>query len=325
MPYPDRDLVGYGPSPPDPKWPNGAKIAVSFVLNYEEGGEYSLTNGDEYCETYLTESGVHPRMQAKAARNRGVESNFEYGSRVGFWRVLRAFEEFGMRFTSWAVGRAVELNPQVVAAMESIGCEVASHSHRWIDYNDMPEADEEKQINSLIDIIQKNSPSNSPPVGWYTGRHSEFTRRICWKVYEERGLLGDFYDSDDYNDELPYYIDPVACGIPPSPETDKGLLILPYTIDVNDAKYHMTPGFVTATDFFTYAKDSFDLMYEEGKKGKPVMMSIGLHCRITGRAGRTKGLRDFMAYIKDKPDVWIATRKEIAQHWRKVHPYKKPQ
>jgi putative urate catabolism protein len=295
-PYP-RDFVGYGAAPPDPHWPNDARIAVSFVLNYEEGGEYSPLDGDPASESYLHEVIGAPATLGK--RNLNVESMFEFGSRAGFWRIHRIFVKYGLPLTVYAVGQALDRNPPAAKAMAEAGWEVASHGWRWIDYMDMPEDEEREHIRRSIHAIERLTGAR--PVGWYTGRISANTRRL---VAEAGGFL---YDSDSYADELPYWED--VNGQP--------VLVIPYSLDVNDFKYLIPNGFVTGDDFFDYARDSFDALYEEGGR----MMSIGLHCRSSGRPGRARGLERFVSYVRDRPDVWVTTRADIARHWRTLYPF----
>jgi peptidoglycan/xylan/chitin deacetylase (PgdA/CDA1 family) len=333
-----RNLSGYGRSPPAAQWPNNARIAISFVLNYEEGGEHTLLNGDAHSEAFLTEGGA--TAGSRAHRNLGTESGYEYGSHRGFWRILDLFKRNGMVFTSWAIGRAVELNPQVVPAMLEAGCEVASHSYRWIDYYDMPEEEERKHVNMTIDAIDKAS-AGKKPMGWYTGRQSLQTRRIVYEEYRRRGLQDRLYDSDACeccrswpllfiramltvrihtpadDEDLPYW---VPCPSPSTTLPSPPLLVIPYTLDNNDMKFAQAPGFNLSSAFFEYLKDAFDVLYAEGEQGSPKMMSIGLHCRVVGRPGRFVGLQKFMEYVKSKEGVWAATREQIAEHWRKTHP-----
>ncbi len=300
VPYP-RDLVGYGATPPDPQWPGGARIAVSFVVNYEEGGENSILHGDAASEVYLHEVvGLTPR---KGARDASVESVYEFGSRAGFWRLMRLFAARDMRFTSWAVGMAVARNPEAARAMHAAGHEVASHGWRWIDYQKVAPAEERRHIRLAIDAIEK--ATGARPVGWYTGRVSANTRRL---VVEEGGFL---YDSDSYADDLPYW---ELVGATPQ-------LIVPYTLDANDMKFGTVRGFSSSADFFFYLRDAFDLLYAEGKANAPKMMSIGLHCRIAGRPGRAAALTRFLDHVAKHDKVWIARRVDIARHWRQVHPY----
>jgi putative urate catabolism protein len=287
-----RDLAGYGASPPDPQWPGGARLALSFVLNYEEGGERSVEEGDAEAESYLQE--VVGSAPTVGRRNPNVESMFEFGSRAGFWRVHRIFTAHGLPLTVYAVGRALEQNPEAARAMVDAGWEVASHGWRWIDYLEMPEDEERAHMRHAIEAIER--ACGQRPVGWYTGRISENTRRL---VIEEGGFL---YDSDDYSDELPYWVG--------------DHLVIPYTLDANDMKFLITNGFQTAGQFYEYLVDSFEQLYAEGGR----MLSVGLHCRIVGKPGRAPALDRFLAHVKSKPDVWVTTRAEIARHWRTVHP-----
>ncbi len=291
-----RDLVGYGAQPPDPCWPGGARLAVSFVLNYEEGGENTPLEGDPVSEAFLHEVvGAPPTV---GRRNLNTESMFEYGSRVGFWRVHRIFEEQGLPLTVFAVGQALERNPGAARAMVAAGWEVASHGWRWIDYGELSVDVEREHLRSSIDAIR--AICGVRPVGWYTGRGTEATRRL---VVEEGGFL---YDSDSYADELPYWL-----------EVDgRDHLVVPYTLDANDFKFLLVNGFVTADDFATYLIDSFDRLYSEGGR----MLSVGLHCRIVGRPGRAPALERFLEHVRAHEDVWVATRADIARHWRAVHP-----
>jgi putative urate catabolism protein len=292
----ERDLVGYGAEPPDPRWPGNARLAVSFVLNYEEGGERTPLEGDPESESYLHEVVGAPPTPGR--RNLNTESMFEFGSRAGFWRVHRIFRKHDLPLTVYAVAQALERNPEAGRAMVEAGWEVASHGWRWIDYLELPEDDERADMRRAIDAIER--VCGQRPVGWYTGRISEATRRL---VVEEGGFL---YDSDSYADELPYWVE-VA---------DRPHLVIPYTLDANDFKFLIPNGFVTAADFHDYLVDSFERLYEEGGR----MMSVGLHCRIVGRPGRAPALDRFLAHVKKRDDVWVATRAEIARHWHKQHP-----
>lgn len=297
--YP-RDLIGYGANPPHPRWPGDAQIAVSFVLNFEEGGENSILHGDKQSETYLYEVvGLTPRI---GRRDHSVESVYEYGSRAGFWRILRTFGERRLHFTSYAVGMAVARNPDGARAMAEAGHEIASHGWRWIDYQKMGIAEERRHMKLAIAAIK--DACGERPVGWYTGRISDNTRAL---VVEDGGFL---YDSDAYNDDLPYWI--TLKG--------KGHLVIPYTLDNNDMKFGTAQGFNTGDDFYTYLKDAFDVLYKEGETA-PKMMSIGLHMRLVGRPGRLAGLARFLDYIQRHERVWVCRRRDIAEHWRRVHPY----
>ena len=294
-----RDLVGYGDRRPFADWPGGARIAVSFVLNYEEGGERSVADGDPHSETSLTPDIVG--LAPLAARNHNVEDLFEYGSRAGFWRVLRVFDEHRLHFTCWAVGLALARNPEAGRAMAQAGHEVASHSWRWIDYAGVSEADERADIRKTVAAITEIA--GVPPLGWYTGRTSANTRRL---VMEETDTL---YDSDSYNDDLPYWA--TVAGRP--------RLILPYALDTNDFKFATSPGWMSGDDFFAYLKAAFDRLYQEGGT-EPKMMSIGLHCRLVGRPARAEALARFMDYIQGHENVWICRREQIARHWMARHP-----
>jgi putative urate catabolism protein len=287
-----RDLVGYGATPPDPGWPGGARLALSFVLNYEEGGERSVLEGDAESESYLQEVvGASPVV---GARSLTTESGFEFGSRVGFWRVHRIFTRHGLPLTVYAVGRALEQNPDAGRAMAEAGWEVASHGWRWFDYAGMPEDEEREHMRMAIAAIEQ--ACGARPVGWYTGRVSDNTRRL---VVEDGGFL---YDSDDYSDELPFWVDVGG--------TEH--LVIPYTLDVNDMKFLIPNGFATGDDFLTYLIDTFEQLYEEGGR----MMNVGLHCRIVGRPGRARALDRFLEHVRSRKGVWVTTRAEIARHWR---------
>jgi len=299
-PYP-RDLIGYGATPPHPHWPGDARVALSFVVNYEEGGERSILHGDKTSEVYLHEVvGLAPRT---GKRDEQVESVYEYGSRAGFWRMLRLFAERKLHFTSYAVAMALMRHPDAARAMVEAGHEIGSHAWRWIDYQAMGIAEERRHMRLAIDTITR--VAGARPLGWYTGRLSANTRKL---VVEEGGFL---YDSDAYNDDLPYWL--TVDG--------KGHLVIPYTFDTNDMKFGTAQGFNQGEDFFLYLRDAFDTLYREGETA-PKMMSIGLHTRLTGRPGRIAGLIRFLDHVQRHDRVWICRRVDIARHWRKVHPYK---
>ena len=298
-----RDLIGYGRHRPQANWPGGARVAVSFVLNYEEGGERSVLDGDPQAENYLVPDIVG--LPPIGSRSRNIEDLFEYGSRAGFWRVLRLFEERKLAFTSWAVGLALHRNPDAGRAMAEAGHEVASHSWRWIDYRGMPEDEERDHIRQTVATIARIC--GAPPLGWYTGRYSDNTRRL---VMEESPTL---YDSDAYNDDLPYWV--TVGGAP--------RLIVPYALDTNDFKFAANPGWLSGEDFFTYLKAAFDRLYHEGAT-EPKMMSIGLHCRLVGRPARADALARFMDHVQRHDGAWVCRRVEIARHWMAAHPYAAP-
>ena len=291
-----RDLVGYGERPPDPHWPGGARVALSIVLNYEEGGESTTLEGDPASEAFLHEVIGAPPTEGR--RNLNVESMFEYGSRVGFWRVHRVLTSHDAATTVFAVGQALERNPAAARAMVDAGWEVASHGWRWIDYLEFPEDEERAHMRRSLEAIER--VCGTRPVGWYTGRGSEATRRL---VVEEGGFL---YDSDSYADELPYWVEVAG----------RDHLVVPYTLDANDFKFLLANGFVTAADFAEYLIDALDVLRAEGGR----MLSVGLHCRIVGRPGRIQGLDRFLRHVRECGDVWVATRADIARHWHAQHP-----
>lgn len=297
-PYP-RYLKGYGRNPPDPRWPGSARVAVQFVINYEEGGENSVLHGDAASEAFLSEIiGAAPLV---GARNLNMESMYEYGSRAGFWRLHRLFEARAMPVTVFAVGMALARHPEAGAAMIESGWEVASHGWRWIDYHDVDEATERQHFRLSLDAIEQ--ACGVRPVGWYTGRVSERTRRL---VVEQGELL---YDADSYADELPYW----------THAFDRPHLIVPYTLDANDMRFATAQGFNSGDQFFAYLRDSFDQLWDEGDE-RPRMMSVGLHCRLAGRPGRARALARFLDYVLARDRVWVCRRDAIARHWYAEHP-----
>lgn len=297
--YP-RDLLGYGPTPPHANWPGGARLALSLVLNYEEGGESTVLHGDAGSEQFLADIGPAHIDPLIGQRAYNTESMFEYGSRAGFWRIHRLLTARQIPLTVYGVGMALERNPPAAKAMAEAGWEVASHAYRWINYADMPEAEERAQIKRAIEAVE--STVGERPVGWYCGRVSPNTRRL---VVEEGGFI---YDSDSYADDLPYW----------NHEHGRAHLILPYSLDTNDLRFS-TNGIFTGEDFFEYIRDAFDMLYAEGGE-TPKMMSVGLHCRLVGRPGRIAGLARFLDHVQAHDDVWITRRREIAAHWIGEHP-----
>lgn len=295
--YP-RDLVGYGESPPDPRWPNGAKIALQFVINYEEGGESSVLHGDDSSEKFLSEI---VGAEAYPDRHLSMESLYEYGSRAGFWRLHRLFVQQQIPVTVFAVATALEKNPQAVTAMKSAGWEIASHGLKWIHYQHFSRQEEKAHIDEAIRIHQQ--VTGSKPLGWYTGRTSPYTLEL---IAERDDIL---YCADSYADDLPYWDNHYS----------KPLLMVPYTLDTNDMRFATPQGFNSGEQFYQYLKDAFDELYFEGEV-QPKMLSIGLHCRIVGRPARLAALRRFINYTKQFDHVWYATRQQIAQHWLEQHP-----
>ncbi len=294
--YP-RNMLGYGSNPPKVTWPNNSKIAVQFVLNYEEGGENSVLHGDKSSEIFLSEI-----IGAKAIKGRHInmESLYEYGSRVGFWRIHRLFKKYNLPLTIFGIGMALERNLEICKEMKNSNYEIASHGWRWIDYQNISKSIEKKHMTKAIKSIKKIFGKR--PVGWYTGRCSPNTLGL---VIDEGGFL---YCSDTYSDDLPYW----------EIKGKKKQLMIPYTLDNNDMRFLTNQGFNSGDQFFNYLKDSFDALYEEGND-KPKMMSIGLHCRIIGRPGRIHSLKKFLDYITSLDKVWICKREEIANHWIKYH------
>ena len=297
--YP-RDLKGFGPTPPHADWPQGARIAVQFVINYEEGGENCVLHGDAASEAFLSEIiGAKPR---DGVRHMSMESIYEYGSRVGVWRLFDLFKSRGIPVTVFAVAMALERHPQVAEAALNNGFEICSHGYRWIDYQYVPKDIEREHMKIAIDIHKRITGTR--PLGWYTGRTSPNTRHLA---VEDGGFL---YDADDYSDELPFW----------TKVSETPHLVVPYSLDANDMRFGSAQGFNAGDQFFNYLKDSFDTLYDEGAE-TPRMMSVGLHCRIAGRPGRFASLKRFVDYALSHDDVWFCRRIDIARHWRERHPY----
>jgi putative urate catabolism protein len=307
--YP-RDLVGYGANPPHARWPGGARLALQFVLNYEEGAENAVLHGDAASETFLSEI---IGAQAFADRHLSMESLYEYGARAGVWRVLRVFGARRMPLTLFAVAMALERNPAVADACLAAGHEIASHGLRWISYQQMPESVEREHLARAVEILTR--VTGAPPQGWYTGRDSPNTRRL---VVEHGGFV---YDADSYADDLPYWV---------SVDTARGRvqhLVVPYTLDTNDMRFATPQGFNSGEQFFTFLRDAFDLLYAEGDPAgldRPKMLSIGLHARLVGRPSRAAALARFLDYVRRHEDVWVARRIDIARHWIAAHPVDPP-
>jgi allantoinase len=296
--YP-RDLVGYGEHPPDPQWPGGARLAVQIVMNYEEGSEYSIPDGDETSEMYLTE--VPGATVGPHKRDLIVESVYEYGSRAGFWRLMRIFKERDLPITVFGAALALERNPEAARAIRDAGYEVCSHGWRWVGFQNMSEKQERAEMKMAVESLERTIGER--PYGWYCRyAPSENTRRL---VVEEGGFL---YDSNAYNDDLPFWVK----------ESGKNHLVIPYTLDINDMKFSVPPGFTAPSGYFEYMKDSFDVLYREGKK-QPKMMSVGLHTRLAGRPGRAAALERFLDYVLDHKHVWVCKRIDIARHWIANH------
>ena len=294
--YP-RDLYGYGASTPNITWPNRARVAVQFVINYEEGAENCVLHGDSHSEIFLSEIiGAKPYE----ARHMSMESIYEYGSRAGFWRLRRLFNEFQMPVTVYGVAMAMERNIAAVEAMLESGWDIASHGYRWIDHQFMPEEEERAHIEKAVEIHTR--VTGSRPLGWYTGRDSPNTRKL---IMDYGGFL---YDSDSYADDLPYWV------------SNKGQdhLVIPYTLDTNDMRFATPQGFHSGDQFFSYLKDAFDTLYSEGQS-HPKMLNIGLHCRLIGRPGRIAGLRRFLEYIAGHSGVWVCRRIDIAKLWHESY------
>lgn len=292
--YP-REMIGYGETPPAANWPNNARVAVQFVINYEEGGENNVLHGDAASEAFLSE--IVGAAAWPGQRHMNMESIYEYGARAGFWRLHRMFTERDIPVTVFGVAMALERNPDVVAAMNVAGWEIASHGYKWIDYKDVPEDIERAHIVEAIRI--HTEVTGKKPVGMYQGRSSENTHRLTMEAGFE-------YSADTYADDIPYYID----------GPDGPYLMMPYTLDANDMRFASPQGFNSGDQFFSYLKDSFDVLYAEGGR----MMSIGLHCRLVGRPGRAASLMRFLDYVQGHENVWLTTREDIARHWRSEHP-----
>ena len=304
LPYP-RDLVGYGRNPPQANWPGQARIAVQFVLNYEEGGENATLHGDPGSEQFLSEMFNPPSF---ADRHLTIESIYEYGSRVGVWRILREFEKRSLPLTVFGVSMALQRHPELTAAIVELGHEIACHGWRWINYQQMDEATERLHMHTGVDIIRKMT--GLTPAGWYTGRDSPNTRRL---LLDHGGFE---YDSDYYGDDLPFWM-----TVKKSDGAVVPHLVVPYTLDVNDMRFALPQGYSQAEDFFVYLRDSFDVLYAEGAES-PKMMSIGMHCRLLGRPGRILALQKFLDHIEKHDKVWVCKRVDIARHWKTQHPFK---
>ena len=314
-PYP-RDLAGYGRRPPHPRWPGNARIAVQFVLNYEEGGENSVLHGDAGSEQFLSEM-FNPASYP--ARHLSMESIYEYGSRVGVWRILREFERRQLPLTVFGVGMALQRTPDVVAAFVELGHEIANHGWRWIHYQGLDKATEREHMRLAIQAIEQltgqrhGAPGAIHGAGWYTGRDSPSTRRL---VVDDGGFE---YDSDYYGDDLPFWT-----RVRRTDGTAAAHLVVPYTLDTNDMRFSLPQGFAQAEDFFLYLRDSFDALYAEGDPNgadQPRMMSVGMHCRLLGRPGRIVALQKFLDHVEKHEHVWVCRRVDLARHWKLMHPY----
>jgi len=307
LPYP-RDLKGYGPKPPHARWPDMARIAVQFVLNYEEGGENCVLHGDAGSEQFLSEM-FNPASYPD--RHISMEGIYEYGARAGVWRILREFEQRGLPLTVFGVSMALERHPELVQACQQLGHEIACHGWRWIHYQNLPESVEREHMARGMEILTRLMGTR--PLGWYTGRDSPNTRR----------LVADFggfdYDSDYYGDDLPFWMNVAKTNGEVVPQ-----LIVPYTLDCNDMRFALPQGYSHADPFYQYLKDSFDALYAEGDPAgldAPKMMSVGMHCRLLGRPGRMVALQHFLDYIGQHDKVWVCRRIDIARHWKSTHPY----
>ena len=301
--YP-RDLMGYGRHPPQVRWPNGARIAVQFVLNYEEGGENSVLHGDSHSELFLSEIIGAP---AFPARHMSMESIYEYGSRAGVWRILREFERRGLPLTVFAVAMALARHPELAAALLELDHEIACHGLRWIHYQDIAVATEREHMRAAVEALVKIT--GKAPLGWYTGRDSPNTRSL---VVEHGGFV---YDADNYGDDLPFWTPVTTTAGEVRPH-----LVVPYALDTNDMRFATAQGFNSGDDFFNYLRDAFDVLYAEGED-QPRMLSIGMHCRLLGRPGRFRALQRFLDHIGAYQQVWVCRRIDIARHWIANHPY----
>ncbi len=307
-PYP-RDLAGYGRHPPHAQWPGAARVAVQFVLNYEEGGENSVLHGDAGSEQFLSEMFNPPGFPA---RHLSMEGIYEYGSRAGAWRILREFERRGLPLTVFGVGMALQRHPELTTAFKEGGHEIACHGWRWISYQNVDEATEREHMRLAMQAIEQLIGER--PLGWYTGRDSPNTRRL---VADYGGFE---YDSDYYGDDLPLWMQVRKTDGSVAPH-----LVVPYTLDANDMRFSLPQGFAQADDFFVYLRDSFDALYAEGDpngQDRPKMLSVGMHCRLLGRPGRIIALQRFLDHVQKHERVWICRRIDIARHWKAVHPFK---
>ena len=308
--YP-RDLIGYGKDVPHAAWPGGARIAVQFVLNYEEGAENSVLHGDQASEQFLSEI---IGAQAYESRHLSMESIYEYGSRAGVWRILREFERRQLPITIFGVSMALQRHPELTQAFVELGHEIACHGLRWIHYQNMDEATEREHMREAIAIIRELT--GSAPLGWYTGRDSPNTRRL---LVEQGGFT---YDADYYGDDLPFWTQ-----VKTSSGEEKNHLIVPYTLDANDMRFATPQGFNSGEQFYQYLCDSFDVLYAEGDPAglnRPKMLSVGMHCRLLGRPGRLRALQRFLDYVQSHDKVWITRRIDIAKHWLSQHPHPLP-
>jgi allantoinase len=312
QPYP-RDLIGHGRRPPHPRWPGGARVALQFVLNHEEGAENCVLDGDSASETFLSEIiGAQPFPM----RHMSMESLFEYGSRAGLWRVLRAFEQRKLPLTVFAAAAALKRHPEAVAAYRELGHEIAGHGLRWISYQRVDEVTERAHLAEAVAILTEIT--GTAPLGWYTGRDSPNTRRL---VVEHGGFV---YDADSYADDLPYWTQIAVRGESPHVVPH---LVVPYTLDTNDMRFTAPQGFNSGTQYFDYLRDAFDVLYREGDPAgldSPKMLSIGLHARIVGRPARIASLERFLDHVLGREHVWICRRIDIARHWAATHPAREP-